>query len=100
LEAVAEVEDRVGFGEFLDVAARELEVVRLDTGRSEVPNGRSRCRDLLGGVRERIEGSDDRRIGVPVVIGVPLVIPAATGRERNDDDNESDSLFDTATIAD
>lgn len=58
LEA-SQIEDEPGVGDHPDVAARELEVVRLDAGRRQIAHVRSVGRDLLGGVRERVEGSDD-----------------------------------------
>ena len=63
LEAAAEVEDEVGGADALDVARRELDVVRLGAGRREVRDGHPVAADLLGRVRERIEAGDDRRCG-------------------------------------
>ena len=42
-----------------DVAAGELEVVRLDARRGQVAHVDRRAADLLGGERERVEGGDD-----------------------------------------
>ena len=58
LEALAEVEDEVGIRDRAHVAAGELEVVRLDAGRSQVAHVDSRAADLLSGESQRIEGRD------------------------------------------
>ena len=62
LEALAEVEDEVGVGDRRHVATGELEVVRLDAGRGQVPHVDTGVGDLLSGKRQWIEGGDDRAI--------------------------------------
>ena len=80
-EAAAEVEDEVRLPHPLDVAGRELDVVRLGAGGREVHDVDVVRRDLLGDPGERIEGRDD---GAPFV----AVVSAATGeREKRDEES-------------
>ena len=76
LEAGAEIEHDVGRADPLHVSRRELDVVRLGAGRGEVPDGDLVAADLLGRVREGIEGRRDR----DAVVSGPLVA-AASGSE-------------------
>ena len=59
LEVLSEVEDEVGIGDGADVAAGELEVVRLDAGRGQVADVDPVASDLLGGESQRVEGRGD-----------------------------------------
>src|SRR5687767_2382900 len=59
LESLAEVEDEIRVRDRAHVAAGELEIVRLDAGRGQVPYLELAPPDLLGGERERVEGGDD-----------------------------------------
>jgi hypothetical protein len=55
LEAVAEEEDEIRLPDRRDILRRDLEVVRLRPGRSEVLDVYGAVPDLFGGLRERIE---------------------------------------------
>ena len=62
LEAVAHEQDELRRVDRLDVARRDLEVVRLGARRRQVLDVRAGRGDLLGRVGEGIEGRDDRRV--------------------------------------
>ena len=85
LESRAEVEDEVGVRDRADVAAGELEVVRLDAGRSQVRDADFRAADLLGGEGQRIERRDDGRSRRSSRAA------AAPGERRSGDESENDS---------
>ena len=79
LEAATDVDDELGVANRLDVARRELDVVRLDTGRREVDD----VVDCVGcdaarRPREWIERGDDARASVP------LLVAAAAGDQQDE----------------
>ena len=59
LEALTEIEDVVRPLDRDDVGGLELEVVRLGAGGGEVPHRHRRAADLLGCIRDGVEGRDD-----------------------------------------
>jgi len=60
LETVREIQDDVGLLELADVPWRELDVVRLRAGRSQVLDVDLLPAELLGNKRKRVESRDDR----------------------------------------
>jgi hypothetical protein len=67
LESVSEVEDEVSVADGLDIAGRELEVVRLRTGRRQIDDPSAGARDALSSPGERVEARHDGRSAVRVV---------------------------------
>ena len=80
LEALAQVEDEVGVADALDVAHRELDIVRLGSRRGEVRDLDAIAADLGGGECQRIEAGDDVR----ATVGRTRCVAAAAGDERAD----------------
>src|SRR5206468_119066 len=85
LEPVAEVEDNVRVDDPADRPGRELEVVRFDALWGEVHDVVCGAADSLGRERDRIEGGHHR------LAAVRRGRRAATGEEREAEDNENNS---------
>ena len=89
LEAGAEIEDYRGRTDPLDVASRELDVVRLGSGWREVPDLDLVAPDLLGRVRKGIERRRDR----DAAASRPLIAAASGTESKHGDKNENDSHY-------
>ena len=96
LESAGEIHDDVGIADLLHVARRELDVVRLDTGRSQVRHRDVFAADLLDREGERIEGRHDLDRVVRAVRQVERVsavfrgIAAAAHGERHEREGRQD----------